>query len=267
LRLVWNEHGFRKRHPLAMPLAPLKPWVDRWRERSWPELPVLVAIVLIAALSWGFIELADEVLGGDTQHFDQAVIEALRDPADPRLPRGPRWLADAARDVTALGSTTVLAITVTVVAGYLAMLRRWRTIAILLAAVISGAILTAMLKQGFGRERPPSGSALQGTHSLSFPSGHSLSAALVYLTLGAMLARVMPTRKLHLYFIGIALLITILIGCTRVYLGVHYPTDVLAGWAVGAAWALFWWLIARWVIRRPEPGAEQIKTDGAGDAN
>ncbi len=250
-----------------MPLAPLKPWVDRWRERSWPELPVLVAIVLIAALSWGFIELADEVLGGDTQHFDQAVIEALRDPNDPRLPRGPSWLADAARDVTALGSPAVLALTVIVVTGYLAMLKRWRTIAVLLAAVISGAILTALLKQGFGRERPPSGSALQGTHSLSFPSGHSLSAALVYLTLGAMLARVMPTRKLHVYFIGMALAVTILIGSTRVYLGVHYPTDVLAGWAVGSAWALLWWLIARWTIRHGEPGAEQLKVEGAANAN
>lgn len=250
-----------------MPLPPLKPWVDRWRERSWPELPVLVAIVLIAALSWGFIELADEVLGGDTQHFDQAVIEMLRDPDDPRLPRGPSWLADAARDITALGSPAVLALTVIVVTGYLAMLKRWRTIAVLLAAVISGAILTSLLKQGFGRERPPDGSALQGTHSLSFPSGHSLSAALVYLTLGAMLARVMPTRKLHVYFIGMALLVAILIGCTRVYLGVHYPTDVLAGWTVGAAWALLWWLIARWTIRSPEPDAEQLKSEGGAHAN
>jgi undecaprenyl-diphosphatase len=245
----------------------LKPWVDRWRARAWPELPVLVAIVLIAALSWGFVELADEVLGGDTQHFDQAVIGALRDPVDPRLPRGPAWLADTARDITALGSPAVLALTVVVVTGYLAMLRRWRTIAVLLAAVLSGAILTTLLKQGFGRERPPAGSALQGTHSLSFPSGHSLSAALVYLTLGAMLARVMPTWKLHLYFIGMAILVAILIGCTRVYLGVHYPTDVLAGWAVGAAWALWWWLIARWTIRSPEPDAELLKTDGPAHAN
>jgi undecaprenyl-diphosphatase len=82
-----------------------------------------------------------------------------------------------------------------------------------------------------------------------------------------MLARVMPTRKLHVYFITMALLVTLLIGATRVYLGVHYPTDVLAGWAVGAAWALLWWLIARWTIRKPEPGAEQLKSDGPTDAN
>ncbi len=228
---------------------------------------MLVSVALIATLSWSFIVIADNVLGGDTQHFDQAVIEALRDPDDPRLPRGPRWLADTARDVTALGSTSVLSLMVLTVTGYLAMLRRWRTIAVLLAAVLSGAVLTLLLKQGFGRERPPSGSALQGTHSLSFPSGHSLSAALVYLTLGAMLARIMPTRSLHAYFIGMALLTTLLIGLTRIYLGVHYPTDVLAGWAVGAAWALLWWLVARWTIHRSEPSGETLKSNGVAHAN
>jgi undecaprenyl-diphosphatase len=131
-----------------------------------------------------------------------------------------------------------------------------RTIVILLAAVIGGAVLTTGLKHTYDRPRPPEGSAVQRTHSTSFPSGHSLASAVVYLTLGAMLARVMPTRKLHIYLMGLALFLAILIGVTRVYLGVHYPTDVLAGWTAGAAWALLWWLIARWASPGPEPRAE-----------
>ena len=231
-------------------------WVAWLRGRQWPELPVLVAAVAIASLSWLFIELADEVMEGDTGAFDTWVIESLRSPQDKRLPRGPLWLVDAARDVTALGSSTVLFLLVAVVVGYLAMVRRPRALALLLAAVVSGAILTSSLKYAFDRPRPPDGSAVQRTHTTSFPSGHSLSSAVVYLTLGAMLARVMPTRKLHLYWIGTAIFLATLIGLTRIYLGVHYPTDVLAGWAAGAAWALLWWLIARWLIPRAEPQAE-----------
>jgi undecaprenyl-diphosphatase len=234
----------------------LASWLNDWRKRAWPEMPVLVAVAMIAALGWIFIELADEVSDGDTHHFDERILAALRNPDDPRLPVGPRWLVDSARDVTALGSTVVLALILLVVSGYLAFMRRWRTIALLLAAVISGTILMSVLKQGYARPRPPDGSAVQGTHSHSFPSGHSMSAALVYLTLGAMLARAMPTRKLHYYIIGTALALTVLIGLTRVYLGVHYPTDVLAGWAVGAAWAPLWWLVARWLVSRGESPAE-----------
>jgi undecaprenyl-diphosphatase len=131
-----------------------------------------------------------------------------------------------------------------------------RTIVILMAAVIGGAVLTTGLKQTYNRPRPPEGSAVQRTHSTSFPSGHSLASAVVYLTLGAMLARVMPTRKLHIFLMGLALFLAILIGVTRVYLGVHYPTDVLAGWTAGAAWALLWWLIARWAMPGPEAQAD-----------
>jgi undecaprenyl-diphosphatase len=239
-----------------MRLPPIQPWVNKLRERQRPELPVLIAATTILALAWLFVAIADRVVDGETRSFDRWVIESLRNPDDRQLPRGPIWLVDAARDVTALGSTTVLTLVVAIVVGYLAMVQRMRTIVVLLAAVIGGAVLTTGLKHTYDRPRPPDGSAVQRTHSTSFPSGHSLASAVVYLTLGAMLARVMPTRKLHVYLIGVALFLAILIGLTRVYLGVHYPTDVLAGWTAGAAWALLWWLIARWAIPGPEPRAE-----------
>jgi len=241
-----------------MRTPPWHNWLEWARQRGWrwPEVPVLAAMAAVAALGWAFIVLSDNVIEGDTNHFDERVHLALRDPNDPTLPIGPLWLVDAARDVTALGSTAVLCLVVAIVLGYLAMVRRPLAIAILLAAVISGTILSSTLKYSHARPRPPSGSAVQRTHTSSFPSGHSFSSALVYLTLGAMLARVMPTRNLRIYLIGSALFLSVLIGLTRIYLGVHYPTDVLAGWAAGAGWALLWWLVARWLYPKPEPQAE-----------
>ncbi len=118
---------------------------------------------------------------------------------------------------------------------------------LLVAAVASGVILSSLLKEAFDRPRPPDGSLVQSTLSASFPSGHSLSAAVVYLTLGAILARFVPLHRQRVYLIAVALFLTLLVGASRVYLGVHYPTDVLAGWTAGAAWALTWWLVSRLV--------------------
>ena len=75
-------------------------------------------------------------------------------------------------------------------------------------------------------------------------------AAVVYLTLGALLARVQPRRWLKAYVLGLAVVLTILIGLSRVYLGVHWPTDVLAGWTAGAAWGLMVWCVALWLQQR-----------------
>ncbi len=240
-----------------MRTPPWQRWIEwlRPRGRRWPEVPVLVALATVTALAWLFIELAEEVTSGDTRHFDNLVLTALRDPADPSLPIGPLWLVDAARDVTALGSTSVLCLVVVIVVGYLAIVRRPREIVVLLAAVATGLVLSASLKFAFDRPRPPAGSAVQRTHTTSFPSGHSFSSALVYLTLGAMLARVMPARKLRVYLIGVAIGLSVLIGLTRVYLGVHYPTDVLAGWAAGAGWAVLWWLVVRLTYPQQEAQA------------
>jgi undecaprenyl-diphosphatase len=111
-------------------------------------------------------------------------------------------------------------------------------------------LLSTLLKMGFDRPRPdlvPHGALV---YTASFPSGHATLSAVVYLTLGALLARVQPRLVLKLYLLGLAILLTVMVGVSRVYLGVHWPTDVLAGWAVGAAWALLCWATALWLQRR-----------------
>jgi undecaprenyl-diphosphatase len=219
---------------------------------------VLAVLALVAATIWGFAELADEVLEGETHAFDEALLLALRNPADPSDPLGPLWLEELIRDFTALGGYGVLVFLVLAAVGFLVLQRQLNAALFLVLAIGGGQLLTSLLKLGFDRPRPdlvPHGTLVQ---TASFPSGHAMMAAVTYLTLGAILARAQPQRRLKIYLIALAILITMAVGFSRVYLGVHWPTDVLAGWALGAAWALLCWLIAWWLRIRdrppPEPG-------------
>jgi undecaprenyl-diphosphatase len=117
-------------------------------------------------------------------------------------------------------------------------------------SVAGGQLLSSVLKLGVDRPRPELVSHLADVHTLSFPSGHAMMSAVTYLTLGALLARIMPNTALRIYVLGVAILATFLVGASRVYLGVHWPSDVLAGWCAGAAWAMLCWLIARLMLRR-----------------
>jgi undecaprenyl-diphosphatase len=219
-----------------------------------PELPVLLALLALTSLAWGFIALAGEVREGDTQAFDQHVVDALRNPDNPHMPRGPRWLAEAGRDITSLGSAAVLTLMTLAAAGYLALRRQPSAMLLMLLAVISGAAVSGSLKRFFERPRPAVGSALAEVFTSSFPSGHSMLSAVVYLVLGTMLARMECRRAIKIYFIGVAVLLATLVGLSRIYLGVHYPSDVLGGWTAGLAWAIVWWFIARLFKQRKVMG-------------
>ena len=123
---------------------------------------------------------------------------------------------------------------------------------LVLLAVFGGGAIVYFLKLGFDRPRPdlvPHGSYV---FTASFPSGHSMLSAITYLTLGFLLARSQSHRTLRIYIMVLTLVVTGLVGLSRVYLGVHWPTDVLAGWAAGACWALLCWLVARWIQQRYE---------------
>jgi undecaprenyl-diphosphatase len=210
---------------------------------------VLVVALLVVVGVWGFAELAGEVLEGDTRAFDRWLLNALRHPEDPAWPRGPRRLVEVGRDITALGSSMVLALVTAAVVGFLLLQRKHGAMWFVVITTTSGGILSYGLKAFFARERPTPVLCMWVSSS-SFPSGHALLAAVVYLALGILLARIEPRPLLKAYFLGVMMALTFLIGISRVYLGVHYPTDVLAGWTVGLVWALLCWLAAWYLQRR-----------------
>jgi undecaprenyl-diphosphatase len=209
------------------------------------EASVLVAIGLLGAALWLFIAIAGEVMEGETTAWDRRLLLALRNAADPAMPWGPPWVQEMARDFTALGGVAVLTLMTLAVIGYLVLAGKRHAAIAVFAAVAGGLIASTLLKLGFDRARPdlvPHGSVV---YTSSFPSGHSMMAAVTYLTLGALLARVEASIRMKTYLLSVAVILTVLVGVSRVYLGVHWPTDVAAGWAVGAAWALACSLVMR----------------------
>ena len=214
------------------------------------ESRVLVAALGIVLGLWMFYAIASAMTAGRTQSFDERVLLALRQPADRAVPIGPRWCQAMALELTSLGSSVVLVTIIFFVLGYLAIERRFAMLGFVSLASFGGMILNTALKAAFARPRPTVVPPLAMVGSTSFPSGHSMIAAVVYLTLGALLARTTTRWRLRIYYLGTALFVTVVIGLTRVYLGVHYPTDVLAGWAAGTVWALTCELGATYLQRR-----------------
>ena len=209
------------------------------------------------ALALAFVYVADNVNKGDTRDFDERVVRALRRPDDPATPIGPLWLRIGALDLTALGSATVLGLVVLAVTGYLLIHGLYRTGAFVFVASCGGWFLNWVLKLTFDRPRPDIVPHLREVMSSSFPSGHALTSATIYLTLGTLLMRLAKGRLAKFYCIAVAMLATLLVGTTRVFLGVHYPTDVLAGWLVGLSWALLCWMAERALERRAGLKREQ----------
>lgn len=213
------------------------------------EFRTLATLLLVVVLLLVFGVVANEMNEGETRAFDNAVLLAMRNPANRADPIGPRWFEDAVRDVTSLGSTTVVIIIVSATVGFLALSRARAAAMLVLASVCGGAMLMQALKETFSRVRPDVVSHSLVELTRSFPSGHTTLAAVTYLTLGALLARVQSSRHLKMYVLFVAITLTLLVGVSRVYLGLHWPTDVLAGWCLGAAWAMVCWIVAAWLQR------------------
>lgn len=213
------------------------------------EIGATVALGVIALGGLAFALVADEALEGDARAFDEAILLALREAGDTSNPVGPPWLEHAMLDITALGGYVVLTLLVTGAAVYLLAASKRGAAMLVVGAVGSGTLLSESLKLGFARPRPDLVAHLAEVQSASFPSGHAMISAITYLTLGVLLTRAHARRSTKVIVMAYAIALTLLIGFSRVYLGVHWPTDVLAGWALGAAWAAVWWLLA-WRLQR-----------------
>jgi undecaprenyl-diphosphatase len=211
---------------------------------------------LALILGWFLLsKAASEVMEGDTLAIDRAILLAFRTPGDLRVPIGPRWVTEAMIDITALGGTTVLTLIAALVAGYLLVDRKPHVAAFTVAAVGGGALVSSFLKWLYARTRPDVVEHLVGISSASFPSGHAMNSAVVYLTLAVLLARTQQDRWVRVYLIAVAMALTLTIGFSRIFLGVHWPSDVMAGWTVGGLWAVLCSIVAKALQarRRIEP--------------
>jgi undecaprenyl-diphosphatase len=195
--------------------------------------------VLTGGAALVFLRLVFELLEGEKLPFDRSILLSLRQATDLSVPIGPGWMTHAMDDLTSLGGITVLGL-ITLVSTVYLLLRRRRAVALLL--------LLSVAKLGIARPRPDIVPHLIDVSDLSFPSGHAMLSAVTYLTLGALLSGMQRDRALKIYVVSIAVSLTVLVGISRVYLGVHYPSDVLGGWCAGAVWAVVCWRVSRrWI--------------------
>lgn len=219
-------------------------WSRHWR--------LYASMVIVGLLAGAFGMIADEMSEGETAAFDNAILMLFRDPANPGQPFGPVWLQEAVRDITALGSFSILALILILVVAALALTGRRGTALFVAVSVVGGEILSSAFKAAFNRTRPD---YIDPEHvlSASFPSGHAALSAVVYLTLGTILAGSTDKPSLRAFYLGTAIFLTLVVGISRLYLGVHYPTDVLAGWALGVGWALLMGVAYRvWEMTHPQ---------------
>lgn len=234
---------------------------DRW------EAALLGAVAIVGAGLWAFISLADEVLEGETHAFDNMILLALRNANDLGDPIGPFWLEICARDITSLGGIPVLTLATLISAGLLLVVGKRNWALLLVISVGGGLLLASGLKELFDRPRPDLVPHTVRVYTQSFPSSHAMLSAVTYLTLGALLARAQPQWRVKAYLLGVAILLTLLIGTSRVYLGVHWPTDVLAGWCAGAAWAMLCWAVALALQRRGAVETDDTATRVMGETD
>jgi undecaprenyl-diphosphatase len=214
------------------------------------ETTTLLYLFFGAACAWLLVKSAPRIYKGRLEAIDNHLLRALRRPENLSVPIGPKWMPQAAKDVTSLGSGTNLTIATGILAGFLCLNRRFRATGFLLGSVGSGLLLCQSLKGFFARRRPTVVPHLAHFDPASFPSGHSMGAALVYLTSGSIVSRQVTGPLAKTYFLSMAVALAVLVGVSRVYLGVHYPSDVLAGWAAGSLWSSVCAQGARWLQRQ-----------------
>jgi undecaprenyl-diphosphatase len=205
--------------------------------------PLIALLCVSGALMFAMLTL--RIAQGKGLHLDSDILFALRTPGDLAKPIGPPWLLQSAIDLSALGGFTFIWLFTAATAGYLALVKRWAALGVFLAAIVGASVLDALFKFSIHRSRPMVVPHLAEVSNASFPSGHAMISAATYLTVGALLAHTQRSRAVRIYLLSLAVTLSILIGLSRLYLGVHWPSDVLAGWAFGSAWALLFWTLSR----------------------
>lgn len=215
--------------------------VEGMKTRRRAVGPAAILAILALGVS-AFLAIADEVAEGEIRALDSQLFLLLRDPADPSRPLGPPWLQEAALEITALGGYALIILALGVLTGLLVVTRRYGPALYAVLSVALGALVSHGFKQYYARPRPDLVDHLDTVHTASFPSGHAMITTVAYLTLAALVVRFFDDLRVRIYVVCVALFIAVLVGLSRVYLGVHWPSDVAAGWALGIAWACVTWL-------------------------
>lgn len=204
-------------------------------------------LILSGAAGLGFLLVL--LTGGEGQW-----LLFWRDAVDPAQYRMPAWLLLTVRDFTALGGIPVLTLLCLLVGGFLLVMRRTGLCLFLLLTVAGGLGFNQLLKDFFDRARPDLVPHAVEVASASFPSSHAMMSTIIYLTLGLLCSRVLPGPATRRYVTTMAMMMALMIGSTRVILGVHWPTDVLAGWCLGGLWVLLCWSVAAALVKRVGDG-------------
>ncbi|WP_158285725.1 phosphatase PAP2 family protein [Pseudohoeflea suaedae] len=231
---------------------------SKWSEMSAAEKRVALLTVLCL---FGFGVLAVLVTLGKGDDIDRHLLLEFRPGGPDGPPFGPDWFREAAAEFTALGGYTILSTVVFLASLTLLTFRKRAAVLFLLASVVTGSAVSTVAKLLFNRSRPEIVDHLDVTFTSSFPSGHAMVSAFTWLTLAAIAVRFVENEGTRVVLVGSAVALSLLIGISRVYLGVHWPSDVLAGWLFGGAWAGICWLtanrIARSTHRKQELGEGQ----------
>ena len=215
------------------------------------EYATEISLVLLSLGLFGFFKLTEEVVEGDTRSFDQSVLLWFRNKDDLSDPIGPQWLEVVMRDITALGGLLILGLLTIAACGYLWLTQRHKLALFVAVSIPAGALLNTLLKEYFTRPRPDIVPHGTGAALSSFPSGHAMMSAVVFLTLGALLSLSTENTRIKIYILFWSVFLTVIVGISRVYLGVHWPTDIIAGWIAGGTWAVLCLLVGHWLLRTP----------------
>ena len=217
------------------------------------SIPIGV-LAIVAAAFYVFFQIADEINEDEIADLDRRLLLAFRNPLDATDPLGPPWVEETITEITSLGGYPILIVLIAAVVGYLVVVRKYGPALYVLLSVGVGTALSQLLRSVYDRSRPDLVDHLVTTHTASFPSGHATMSTVVYLTLAALLVRIVEQMRVRLYVLGVAVLLSVAVGLSRIYLGVHWPSDVAAGWALGVAWACLSWLTVSVLRSRRDSG-------------
>ncbi|WP_274627947.1 phosphatase PAP2 family protein [Arvimicrobium flavum] len=226
---------------------------------AWPTRPLALMIALLAIGTLAFLYIAHEVGEASFEQLDARLLLMFRNPADLSDPIGPPWLAESVLEITALGGYTLIIAVMLAAIGLLVVARREGPALFVFLSIFSGWLMSSLLKSFYARPRPDLVPQLDLVHTASFPSGHATMSTVCYLTLAIVIARLTDNTRIRVYVVAVAILVSIAVGLSRVYLGVHWPSDVLAGWALGAAWAALSWLVVSLLRRRRKATTQEVE--------